>query len=68
MKPSVGRIVHYASTTESGAGKCWAAIITAVRTDGACHLSVFHPYESMVMVIAREGQAAGDWHWPERVE
>lgn len=77
QKPSVGRIVHYATTKESG-GACWAAIVTGVNSDGTCDLSVFLPRAraravleeggELTLIDVREGLAEGEWHWPERVE
>lgn len=76
MKPSVGRIVHFKNNQQV----CWAAIITAVNDvrDGRCDLSVFVPRtpDSVQPTVqaggeltysdVREGDHAGEWHWPER--
>lgn len=82
MKPSVGRIVHYA---QPGA-QCVAAIVTQVHPDrvgpdgsvAAVALQAFWPpfvaptpEGSLNFVRQDESRAdhvSATWHWPERVE
>lgn len=64
-KPSVGRIVHYATDP---AGEPRAAIITDVVDDSLVSLTVFnalgaHPVED---VEFSEEYAPGRWSWPPR--
>lgn len=67
--PSVGRIVHYAST----AGECQAAIVTEVGDGDTVGLTVFEPYQAVQHHLSLGGvvydespSARGAWHWPER--
>lgn len=72
QKPGIGRIVHY-----QAAGRCQAAIITEVGTEGDVTLEVFTPgggNENPKDVPHDEGDGGanqdrleGTWHWPERV-
>jgi hypothetical protein len=65
MKPSIGRIVHIIKLT----GEHLPAIVVAVNVDGSVNVQVFRNEMGMVFVPSVvEGQGAGAWHWPERVE
>lgn len=61
--PSVGRIVHYRSST---ADECMAAMITWVRED-VVNLNVFYFNGGQAPRFSvRQGRETGQWHWPER--
>jgi len=77
MKPNVGRIVHY----RVAADICYAAVVTDVETDTwydqdtneasekeAVCLNIMPPMREIYQRQALEGDRAGTWHWPERVE
>lgn len=75
MKPSIGRVVHYAQSTPHG-NACRAAFITDVSpSTEVASLTVFTPHAGTFFVngIAHDEahattKSAGTWHWPERVE
>lgn len=75
MKPSIGRIVHYVTSTKAHV----AAIITAVWSDTCVNLRVFYDGsnnqegntqwgEWVTSKSLDESMQPGTWHWPERVE
>lgn len=66
-EPTVGRIVHYTSSTGT---KCIAALVTAVCPGHDVNLAVFYPdggfaARQSVRQAGKEKEA-GTWHWPER--
>lgn len=81
MKPSIGRIVHYVLTqreSPNNAGATRPAIITSVRGNGECCLTVFtdphHDQSSHVVYVKsapmHDGEAVkhGTWKWPPKIE
>jgi hypothetical protein len=74
MKPSVGRIVHYHTTSEQQGGRPFAAIITAADGNNSISLSVMTPSGGRFSddLPDQPGQATSDvkawWEWPPRVE
>ena len=72
MRPSVGRIVHYAQ----GGTICRAAVVTEVTNRGQVSLCVLLPggmsFESLVheggLIANTALHPPGTWHWPERVD
>lgn len=78
MKPSVGRIVHYKPKEEV----CYAALITFVEFGADVYnqdtgegtkqdlvmLKIFDPDGREFNRTTVEGDQAGNWHWPERVD
>jgi hypothetical protein len=76
MKPSIGRIVHYASYGTPGGeyGKeCRAAIVTEVEDDHTVGLFVanptgtFHNQSVPLDDASAAERKGGTWHWPEQV-
>lgn len=70
--PTVGRIVHY-KTRGSADGVYpptnFASIITEVQTAlGTVSLAVFGPQGLRFELTVQQGDAAGQWNWPERPE
>lgn len=65
-KPSVGRIVHYRSSTGN---ECLAAMVIWVG-GGEYELVNLHVYYrdggQASRFAVKEGTESGDWHWPER--
>ena len=67
--PSVGRIVHYRSSTSS---ECMAALVTRIHPDvvhgpGVLNLNVYYFDGGQAPRFGvREGTSSGQWHWPER--
>lgn len=72
QKPSVGRIVHYYYSFAQGEGPI-AAIVTGVRDDGSCDLTLFHPNALLHDTIRKEAVPFAPeptplhWNWPPRV-
>ena len=72
MRPSIGRIVHYAA----GSTMCTAAVVTGVAGTGEVHLCVLGPDGMSFQRSVREAGPVpntvmyepGTWHWPERVD
>lgn len=70
MKPSVGRIVHFAA----GSGACWAAMVLHVYEPNSDVIAEVSPPDRDSFKLHLEQDATGDvsglgkWHWPERVE
>jgi hypothetical protein len=65
MKPTVGKIVHYQNFSPN---KCFAALIICVMPNSV-DLQVFESGHGTWQVFeVKEGNQAGDWHWPEREE
>lgn len=72
--PTVGRIVHY-KTRGSADGVYpptnFAAIITDLPTStemGVVSLAVFGPQGLRFELGVSQGDAAGQWNWPERAQ
>ncbi len=71
MKPTVGRIVHYHTSSPKQGGKPYAAIITAVD-EGELTLSVMTPTggrfnSDMSLTPGRAGEDVMEWwEWPPR--
>ena len=72
MRPSVGRIVHYAA----GSTVCRAALVTEVTNRDQVSLTVLDPEGISFRHLVHEGglientamYPPGTWHWPERVD
>jgi hypothetical protein len=83
QQPSVGRIVHYVSFGTPGGeydSQCRAAVVTEVcdNPDGidpeagkpCVSLAVLNPegmFFKQHLAQDEDADAAGTWHWPERV-
>lgn len=70
MRPSVGRVVHYASLGSADGEfppACRAAIVTDVDGD-RLRLAVLNPEGLFFSAWRAFGDRPGQWHWPERVE
>lgn len=71
MKPTIGRIVHYASHGTPGGeytSQCRAAIVTEVSDTDAVALAVFNPTGMFFNQCLHDEseKSGGTWHWPER--
>lgn len=68
-KPSVGRIVHYRSSTTD---ECMAAVVTrvhpeAVVGEGIVNLNVYYFDGGQAPRFGvPQGKGSRHWHWPER--
>jgi hypothetical protein len=75
MTPSIGRIVHYVAYGTPGgeyqAGAHRAAVVTQVHNDLCVNLCIINPtglFFATLVLLDSLSNAAGTWHWPERVE
>lgn len=77
MKPSIGRIVHFATLADSPSGEHYAAVITHVWNDTIVNLFVFpkgkstDSLDSGVKTSVTYNEQVTEsytWHWPERVD
>lgn len=68
QKPSIGRIVHFASPA-GYRGEVWAAIVTRVHSDSEVDLTAFTPGSGVIGFsrMALGGpDVQGTWFWPPR--
>lgn len=68
MNPSIGRFVHYKTSSASDGIK--AAIITGVNADGSVSLYAFNRPGAFDWpnVPYSDKQEVGHWFWPPRVD
>ncbi len=74
QRPSVGRVVHYKAYGTPGGeypSVCRAAVVTEVaepdNPESPLGLAVLNPTGMFFNQRVPYGEAAGHWHWPERV-
>lgn len=67
MTPSIGRIVHFNSTTDDGKPTPFAALIIDVHSATCVTLQVCNPGGTWTTQRSIElGTAPGSWAWPAR--